>query len=52
MDSYEKIGVDLGFFGSLGQGKPCKEEGPKRWYDPNEKLLWIWVWEGVPISDP
>ena len=32
MDSSEKIGMDLGFFGSFGQGKPFAEEDPNRWY--------------------
>ena len=44
--------MNLDFSGGFGQGKTCTTEDPKRWYDPNEKGLWIYVWEGGPVSDP
>ena len=44
--------MNLGISGKFGQEKPCTEEDPKEWYDPNEKWFWRLVWEGGYFSDP
>ena len=36
--------MNLGFYDSFGQGKPCAEEDPKRLYSPNKNGSGVLYW--------